>query len=128
MVSHRTFSIGPARVSLPRLLCFLALLPLAAAAEEQLNVLNPTGYPPPLVRKALAPRPTSLAGKTIYLVDVTFNNGDVLLKEMQTWLQQNLPEVKTEFRVKRGIYAADDPELWKEIQSVGGVMIMAIGH
>ena len=27
-----------------------------------------------------------------------------------------------------GAYAADDPDLWKEIKSVDGLMIMAIGH
>jgi hypothetical protein len=92
-------------------------------------VLNPTGYPPPIERKAMAPRPASLEGKTIYLVDVTFNDGDIFLLEMQKWLAANMPEVKTEFRVKGGGgYTAEDPELYEEIESVGGLMVMAIGH
>ena len=98
------------------------------AAEPMYTVQNPTGFPPPITRKSLAPRPADLAGKTIYLVDVTFNNGDVLLKEMQKWLSANRHGIKTEFRVKKGFYAADDPGLWQEIKANNGLMIMAIGH
>jgi hypothetical protein len=39
-----------------------------------------------------------------------------------------MPGTKTVFRVKKGVYAADDPELWREIQAANGLMIMAIGH
>ena len=100
----------------------------ASAQETRYTVLNPTGIAPPIERKAMAPRPESLDGKTIYLVDVTFNGGDLFLQEMQKWMTQNMPEVKTEFRIKKGLYATDDPELWEEIQAVDGLMIMAIGH
>ncbi len=98
------------------------------AAEPTYTVLNPTGFAPPIARKSMAPRPADLAGKTIYLVDVTFDNGDMLLLEMQKWLAANRPEIKTEFRVKKGFYAADDPELWQEMKANKGLMIMAIGH
>jgi len=93
-----------------------------------LTVLNPTGTPPPIERQAMAPRPTSLDGKTIYLVDVTFNGGDLFLQEMQKWITVNMPEVDAIYRVKRGAYSTNDPELWQEIQAVDGVMVMAIGH
>ncbi|HVP76542.1 MAG TPA: hypothetical protein VMV04_01475 [Thermodesulfobacteriota bacterium] len=96
--------------------------------EAKITVVNPTGFPPPIERKPLAPRSASLDGKTIYLVDVLFNNGDVFLQQMQNWFTQNMPTVKTIYRQKKGIYAADDPELWKEIKANNGVMIMAIGH
>lgn len=93
------------------------------------TVLNPTGFPPPTELKALAPRPESLDGKTIYLVDVTFNDGDKLLLEMQKWFAAHMPKVKTEFRVKGGGgYTAEDPALYEEIEAVGGLMVMAIGH
>ena len=61
-------------------------------------------------------------------MDVTFNGGDLFLQEMQKWMAVNMPAVKTIFRVKRGVYAADDAELWKEIQAANGLMVMAIGH
>ena len=102
---------------------------VGTASDRQLfTVLNPTGIAPEIERKAMAPRPASLDGKTVYLVDVTFNGGDLFLQEMQKWMAVHMPEVKTEFRIKRGVYAADDAELWKEIQAVDGLMIMAIGH
>lgn len=98
------------------------------AQDAKITVLNPTGFPPPIARKPLAPRPAGLDGKTIYLVDVLFNNGDVFLQQMQDWFNQNMPTVKTVYRQKKGIYAADDPGLWNEIKANNGLMIMAIGH
>jgi hypothetical protein len=100
----------------------------AQDSERLYTVMNPTGNPPPIERRAMAPRPDSLDGKTIYLVDVTFNGGDLFLQEMQKWMQANMPEVEAIYRVKRGAYSTDDPELWREIQAVDGLMIMAIGH
>jgi len=107
----------------------MACAATAAAAEEQrLTVLNPTGNPPPIERRSMAQRPASLSGKTIYLVDETFDGGDKFLQQMQAWMGVHMPDVKTVFRAKKGSYAADDPDLWKEIKSVNGLMIMAIGH
>jgi len=100
----------------------------AAAAQLLYTVLNPTGIAPEIERRAMAPRPESLDGKTIYLVDVTFNGGDLFLQEMEKWMAVNMPEVNPIFRIKKGFYAADDPDLWREIQAVDGLMIMAIGH
>jgi hypothetical protein len=100
----------------------------AQDGEMRYTVMNPTGNPPPIERRAMAPRPESLDGKTIYLVDVTFNGGDLFLQEMEKWMHANMPEVNAIYRVKRGAYSTDDPELWREIQAVDGLMIMAIGH
>jgi hypothetical protein len=117
---------------LPVLAGFLAVFAVMNAAaqsgEPLYTVLNPTGNPPPIERKAMAPRSDSLDGKTIYLVDVTFNGGDLFLQEMQKWMRANMPEVTPIYRVKRGAYSTDDPELWREIQAVDGLMVMAIGH
>ena len=101
---------------------------VAAAEQPQYTVLNPTGNPPRIERRAMAERPASLSGKTIYLVDETFDGGDKFLQQMQVWMAAHMPDVKTVFRAKKGAYAADDPDLWKEIKSVDGLMIMAIGH
>lgn len=113
----------------------LALVLASAAAgaqngvgEQLFTVLSPTGNAPPIERRAMAPRPASLEGKTIYLVDVTFNGGDLFLQEMQKWMAANMPAVKAVYRVKKGAYSADDPELWREIKAVDGLMVMAIGH
>jgi hypothetical protein len=76
----------------------------------------------------MAPRPASLSGKTVYLVDETFDGGDKFLQSMQAWMAVHMPDVKTVYRAKKGSYATDDPDLWKEIKSVNGLMVMAIGH
>lgn len=101
---------------------------LAAADQTLYTVLNPTGNPPPIQLRAMAPRPASLSGKTVYLVDETFDGGDIFLEEMQKYMAAHMPDVKTEFRRKKGSYFTDDPDLWKEIKSVNGLMVMAIGH
>ncbi len=108
----------------------LACAGTLAAAEQQplYTVLNPTGNPPPIQLRAMAPRPASLSGKTVYLVDETFDGGDIFLEEMQKYMAAHMPDVKTEFRRKKGSYFTDDPDLWKEIKSVNGLMVMAIGH
>jgi hypothetical protein len=77
----------------------------------------------------MAPRASSLDGKTIYVVDATsFDGSAILLKNMQAWFQQNMPSVKTVFRTKAGVYAEDDPKLWAEIKANAYATVMAIGH
>lgn len=90
--------------------------------------LNPRGTPPPIHLIPMAPRLDSLDGKTVYLVDVGFHDGDNFLRQIQIWFQKNMPSVKTVFRRKAGPYAEDDPKLWQEIKANGNAMIMAIGH
>jgi hypothetical protein len=100
----------------------------AAAQGPMITVLNPTGNPPPIQLRAMAPRPASLDGRTIYMVSNTFDNADKFCHSMQTWLADHMPNVKTEYRVKKGDYVLDDPDLWKEIKANNGMMVMAIGH
>jgi hypothetical protein len=76
----------------------------------------------------MAPRPASLAGKSIFLVDDGFPGADSLLHQMQRWFGQNMAGVTTVYRKKAGSYMEDDPALWKEIKAQGDAVIMAIGH
>ena len=98
------------------------------AQEAKITVLNPTGNPPPIQLRAMAPRPASLDGRTIYLVSNTFDNADKFLHSIQAWMAVHMPEVKTVYRDKKGTYDQDDPDLWKEIKANNGLMVMAIGH
>lgn len=98
------------------------------AQEAKMTVLNPRGEPPPIPLIPMAPRPSALLGKTVYFVDVRFMGGDVFLKQMQQVFAERYPELKTEFRQKKGGYTEDDPKLWAEIKEKNGVMVMAIGH
>ena len=96
--------------------------------KQRVTALNPCGTPPSIPLRPMAPRPSTLAGKMVYFVDVRFMNGDVLLKEMQKVFGESFPDVHTEFRQKGGGYAEDDPALWAEIKEKGALMVMAIGH
>ncbi|MFY9689784.1 MAG: hypothetical protein WAJ86_07600 [Candidatus Acidiferrales bacterium] len=109
----------------------------AAAAKAAANVdaggamlvgLNPKGAPPSIELIPMAPRPSTLDGKTVYLVDTGFEGGGMLLQQIQRWFGRNMPSVTTVFKRKAGPYAEDDPALWQEIKAKGNAAIMAIGH
>ncbi len=95
---------------------------------KRVVAMNPRGTPPAIRLRRMAPRPSSLEGKTVYFVDVRFMNGDVFLGEIRKRFAELFPGVKTEFRQKRGGYTEDDPELWAEIQARSALVVMAIGH
>jgi len=93
-----------------------------------LSVLNPVGFAPRITRKALAPRLDTLDGKTVYLVDCRFDDSDVFLKQMQAWLAQHMPAVKTVFKPISSVYLNDDPATWEEIRARGHAAIVGVGH
>jgi hypothetical protein len=98
------------------------------AVEPKVTVLSPLGTPPPIKLLAMAPRPNSLDGKTIYVVDDGFVGGDVLLKEMVAWFNRNMPSVNAVYRRKAGGFPDEDPALWAEIKAKGDAVIMGVGH
>lgn len=90
--------------------------------------LSPKGTPPPVERFSMAPRLSTVQGKTMYLVDTGFLGADQLLQQIALWFQKNQPDVKTVMRKKAGTYPEEDPKLWAEIKANGNATIMAIGH
>jgi hypothetical protein len=101
----------------------------STGSELKLTAVSPKGTPPPIQLYSMAPRASSLDGKTIYVVDATsFDGGATLLEKIQVWFQENMPTVKTAFRTKAGVYAMDDPKLWAEIKANAYACVMAIGH
>jgi hypothetical protein len=102
--------------------------PSAAGSGGKIQTLNPKGTPPSVQLIPMAPRPSSLDGKTVYLVDTGFEGGGMLLNQIQLWFNRNMPSVTVVFKRKAGPYAEDDPALWKEIKEKGNAAIMAIGH
>ena len=96
----------------------------AAASEDKLiTLLNPAITEKLAERVPLvAPRLDTLEGKTLYLVDMNYEGFGLtpVLKEMQAWFAENMPDVKTILKLKSGNYISDDPALWKEIAEKGG--------
>jgi hypothetical protein len=100
----------------------------AAIVAPRFTVLSPLGIPPAIKTLAMAARPNTLDGKTIYIVDDGFVGGDVLLKEMAAWFNRNIPKVNVVYRRKAGAFEAEDPPLWAEIKAKGDAVIMGVGH
>jgi hypothetical protein len=96
--------------------------------SEKISVLNPTGYPPRVSPKPMAPRLDTLNGKTIYLVDCRFDDSDRFLHQMQDWFAEHLPAVQTRFIQLSSVYTRDDPKTWEEIQAHGDAAIIGVGH
>jgi hypothetical protein len=98
------------------------------AGDAQISVLNPTGYPPKVTGKPLAPRLESLDGKTVYLVDCRFDDSDILLKQVQAWFAEHMPGVTTVYKPINNVYTQDDPATWEEIRARGDAAIIGCGH
>jgi hypothetical protein len=96
--------------------------------SNQITVLNPVGFAPKVTRKELAPRLATLEGKRVYLVDCRFDDSDVFLRQMQAWLAEHMPGVKTVFKPISSVYLKDDPATWQEIKARGDAAIVGVGH
>jgi hypothetical protein len=94
----------------------------------KIAVLNPMGFPPQVQQLGMAPRLDGLEGKTVYLVDCRFDDGELLMGQMQAWFAEHMPAVKTVLRSKAGVYTQDDPELFQEIMQKGDALVLGVGH
>jgi hypothetical protein len=106
-----------------------AMLSAGCTGDTKITALNPAVTEQLAERVALTPRLDTLEGKTIYLVDMNYEGigGTPVMREMQKWFAKNMPGVKAEYRLKKGNYISDDPELWKEIsEKKGGAVIMGV--
>jgi hypothetical protein len=99
-----------------------------SAGPEKIEALNPRGMPPAIQLVPMAKRLDTLDGKTIFLVSDGFPGADHFLDQVSIWFKKNMPNVTTEYRLKAGAFADDDPKLNAEIKAKGNAVIMAIGH
>lgn len=92
-------------------------------------ILDPSEQPSGELRPiSMAPRPDSLEGKIVYLVETGFAGSTEFMEELQEWFAKNMPGVKTVIRHKKGTMFTDDPQLWAEIKSNGGAAaILGVG-
>jgi hypothetical protein len=94
----------------------------------KVQVLDPTGYPPQISAKALAPRLHTLNGRTVYLVDCRFDDSGVFLEQMRAWFAEHMPAVTTVLKPISSVYLVDDPTTWEEIKARGHAAILGVGH
>jgi hypothetical protein len=99
--------------------------------SDMMAIVNPETHPTisrdELVPLRMAPRPSSLDTKTIYLVDVGFAGGKEFLEEVQAWFSKNMPSVKTVLRIKGGTPFSDSPELWAELKKKADGVVFGVG-
>jgi len=113
---------------LPVMALLIAMLPAVYAQEGKIAVLNPRGNPPPTPLVPMAPRPENLEGKTVYFIDIKYEGGASLLREIMAWFAKNMPTTNLVFREKDGSYDQEDAKLWAEIKQKSDAVIMAVGH
>jgi len=117
------FLLGVAVLTLCGIATVQAARDAAASDDKLITVLNPAIIEKLAERVPLvSPRMDTLKGKTIYLVDMNYEGfgPTPVLEEMQAWFAEDMPGVKTIFKLKSGSYIRDDPALWKEIAENGG--------
>ncbi|HTY64836.1 MAG TPA: hypothetical protein VMG30_21485 [Acidobacteriota bacterium] len=100
-----------------------------------MSVLNPEAQRTPATEGSgagvqswqMAPRPSSLDGKTVYLVNQGFGGSDLFMEQFQAWFAEHMPSVKTILKRKTGfIFRDDTTDLWKEIKANGDAVIFGV--
>jgi hypothetical protein len=105
------------------------------ASQSRTTVLNPEAQRTPATEGSgagvaswpMAPRPKSLDGKTVYLVNQGFGGSDLFMAQLQEWFAEHMPSVKTVLKRKTGfIFRDDTTDLWKEIKANGDAVIFGV--
>ncbi len=110
------------------LLSFITTSSLFAAEEGLITVMNPRGIQPEIRKIPMAPRPATLDGKTVYIVDTKYPNTKPFVNELFSALKSKYPKTIWLMKEKFGGYMDDDPKLWKEIKEKGDGAIVLVGH
>lgn len=94
--------------------------------SDLITVHDPRGYPPKVTGKRLAPRPQSLDGRVVYLVDCLFDNSAAFMEELRQWFAAHLPAVKTRIITPRESWV-DDANMRSKIAAEGNAAILGVG-
>ncbi|GAA4231903.1 hypothetical protein GCM10022254_30420 [Actinomadura meridiana] len=92
----------------------------------KITVFNPEGNAPVVGGKSLAPRPDSLDGKTVFLVDAGFENSSEFIDQLRASFAEHRPDVRT---VTEHLSTPFDPapELYARIAAEGDAAILGVG-
>ncbi len=92
----------------------------------KLTVLDPRGYPPKVTARGMAPGLERLEGKTVFLVDIGFENSDAFIGQLEGWFAEHEPGVETRV-VRWRDQHQPDPELCERIRAEGDAAIVGVG-
>ncbi len=96
------------------------------AVSTKLTVLNPMGYPPQVTARGMAPALERLDGKSLFLVDIGFENSDNFIRQLEGWLAEHEPGIRTQV-VRWRDQHRPDPELCERIKAEGDAAIIGVG-
>ena len=94
--------------------------------SRPLTVHSPVGFPPTVTAKGLAPGLERLDDARLFLVDVGFENSDNFMQQLQGWLGEHHPSIRTEVVRWRNQHLPD-PELATRIRAEGDAAILGVG-
>jgi hypothetical protein len=93
---------------------------------QKLSVMSPAGSGPRVTGQGLSQGLGALDGKTIFLVDVGFENSDEVMRQIQGWMAEHRPATRTEI-VRWRDQHLPDPELSERIRAEGDGAILGVG-
>jgi hypothetical protein len=94
--------------------------------STSLTVLDPTGYPPHVSARGLAPSLDTLEGRTLFIVDIGWENCNVFADQLQGWMAEHRPGIRTKVARWKDQHAPD-PELSDQIRTEGDAAILGVG-
>jgi hypothetical protein len=74
----------------------------------------------------MAPALETLQGRTLFLVDVGFENSDNFMAQLHGWLEEHEPGIRTQV-VRMKDQHQPDPELYERIAAEGDAAILGVG-
>jgi hypothetical protein len=93
---------------------------------SKLTVHDPRGYAPKVEARRLAQSLDTLDGRSLYLVDGRFNGAGAFMEQVQAWLAEHMPAVKTRVIRWREPFE-DDPKASEEIRANADAAILGVG-
>jgi hypothetical protein len=79
----------------------------------------------------LVERPSTLTGKTVYLINTRWHGAEEqepLLLAIRAGVEDMVPGINVVYKLKKGPYTYNDPDLWNEVAAKGDAAIIGVGH